>query len=73
MRLTVLYMGLKTFFIIQKYISKVQPIGERWTQDKVMKCVGRRLDILLFFNFEAYFSEIGKVEYVKDEKILLLD
>lgn len=27
-----------------------------------------RLDILLVFNCEAYFSEIDEVEYLRDEK-----
>lgn len=35
--------------------------------------MSKGLDILPVFNFEAHFSEIDEVEYVKDEKILLLD
>lgn len=33
-------MGLKKFFVIQKYVSKVKSIRERWIQYKVDKaCV----------------------------------
>lgn len=35
--------------------------------------MSKGLDIFLVFNSEAHFSEVDEVEYVKDEKILLLD